>query len=83
MMGRRAGKLEEAAAAIRAAGGDVLILIAMWPRQKDVADGRRQDRCSIRWTAPGCQQRRRRLAETQKLADLSVDSWKTTPSASI
>src|SRR6266850_2023403 len=38
MMGRRAGKLEEAAAAIRAAGGDVLILIGDVAKAKDVAD---------------------------------------------
>jgi len=38
MMGRRAGKLEEAAAAIRAAGGEVLILIGDVAKAKDVAD---------------------------------------------
>jgi len=77
MMGRRAGRLEEAAAAIRAAGGDVLILIGDVAKAKDVADAVGKTVAAfgglhIAVNNAGVD------GGTQKLADLSVDSWNDT-----
>jgi NAD(P)-dependent dehydrogenase (short-subunit alcohol dehydrogenase family) len=77
MMGRRAGMLEEAAAAIRAAGGDVLILIGDVAKAKDVADAVGKTVAAfgglhLAVNNAGVD------GGTQKLADLSVDSWNAT-----
>src|SRR5882762_1100200 len=77
MMGRRAGKLEEAAAAIRAAGGDVLILIGDVAKAKDVADAVGKTVAAF----GGLHMAVNNAGVdggTQKLADLSVDSWNDT-----
>ncbi|HWS61328.1 MAG TPA: SDR family NAD(P)-dependent oxidoreductase [Steroidobacteraceae bacterium] len=77
MMGRRAGMLEEAAAAIRAAGGDVLILIGDVAKAKDVADAVGKTVAAF----GGLHMAVNNAGVdggTQKLADLSVESWNDT-----
>jgi NAD(P)-dependent dehydrogenase (short-subunit alcohol dehydrogenase family) len=77
MMGRRAGRLEEAAATIRAAGGDVLILIGDVANAKDVADAIGKTVAAF----GGLHMAVNNAGVdggTQKLADLSVDSWNDT-----
>ena len=77
MMGRRAGMLEQSAAAIRAAGGDVLILIGDVANAKDVADAVGKTVAAF----GGLHMAVNNAGVdggTQKLADLSVDSWNDT-----
>lgn len=77
MMGRRAGMLEQSAAAIRAAGGDVLILIGDVANAKDVADAVGRTVAAF----GGLHMAVNNAGVdggTQKLADLSVDSWNDT-----
>src|SRR5260221_6079830 len=77
MMGRGVGMLKDAAAGIRAAGGDVLILIGDVAKAKDVAGAVGK----IVAAFGGLHMAVNNAGVdggTQKLADLSVDSWNDT-----
>ena len=77
MMGRRAAKLEETAAAIRAAGGKVLVLIGDVANAGDVAGAVNKTVAAF----GGLHMAVNNAGVdggTQKLADLSVDNWNDT-----